>query len=42
MNDDADAYGEAARGLMDGGAEPILFETGFDPLDVKAGIAAVE
>ena len=36
------AYGEAARGLMDGGADLILFETIFDTLNAKAGIVAVE
>ena len=36
------AYGEAARGLIDGGADLILFETVFDTLNVKAGIVAVE
>ncbi len=36
------AYGEAARGLAEGGADMILFETVFDTLNVKAGIVAVE
>jgi 5-methyltetrahydrofolate--homocysteine methyltransferase len=36
------AYGEAARGLVDGGADLILFETVFDTLNVKAGIVAAE
>ena len=36
------AYGEAARGLAEGGADLILFETVFDTLNVKAGIVAVE
>ena len=36
------AYGEAARGLIDGGADIILFETVFDTLNAKAGIVAVE
>jgi 5-methyltetrahydrofolate--homocysteine methyltransferase len=36
------AYGEAARGLIEGGADLILFETIFDTLNVKAGIVAVE
>ena len=36
------AYGEAARGLIDGGADLLLFETVFDTLNVKAGIVAVE
>jgi 5-methyltetrahydrofolate--homocysteine methyltransferase len=36
------AYGEAVRGLIDGGADLILFETIFDTLNAKAGIFAVE
>jgi len=36
------AYREAARGLIDGGADIILFETIFDTLNAKAGIFAVE
>jgi 5-methyltetrahydrofolate--homocysteine methyltransferase len=36
------AYGEAARGLIDGGADLILFETVFDTLNAKAGVAAVD
>jgi 5-methyltetrahydrofolate--homocysteine methyltransferase len=36
------AYGEAARGLIDGRADLILFETIFDTLNAKAGIVAVE
>jgi 5-methyltetrahydrofolate--homocysteine methyltransferase len=36
------AYGEAIRGLIAGGADLILFETIFDTLNVKAGIAAAE
>jgi 5-methyltetrahydrofolate--homocysteine methyltransferase len=36
------AYGEAARGLIEGGADMILFETVFDTLNVKAGIVAAE
>ncbi len=36
------AYAEAARGLAEGGADLILFETVFDTLNVKAGIVAVE
>jgi len=36
------AYGEAARGLIDGGADLILFETIFDTLNAKAGVAAVD
>ena len=36
------AYGEAARGLIDGGADLLLFETVFDTLNAKAGIVAAE
>jgi 5-methyltetrahydrofolate--homocysteine methyltransferase len=36
------AYGEAARGLIEGGADVILYETVFDTLNVKAGIVAAE
>jgi 5-methyltetrahydrofolate--homocysteine methyltransferase len=36
------AYGEAARGLVDGGADLILIETIFDTLNAKAAIVAIE
>ena len=36
------AYGEATRGLIDGGADLILIETIFDTLNAKAAVAAVE
>ncbi len=36
------AYAEAARGLVDGGADMILIETIFDTLNAKAAVAAVE
>lgn len=36
------AYAEAARGLIDGGADAILIETVFDTLNAKAAVAAVE
>jgi 5-methyltetrahydrofolate--homocysteine methyltransferase len=36
------AYGEATRGLIDGGADLILFETIFDTLNAKAGVVAVD
>jgi 5-methyltetrahydrofolate--homocysteine methyltransferase len=36
------AYAEAARGLVDGGADLILIETIFDTLNAKAAIVAVE
>ena len=38
----ADAYLEAARGLVDGGADILLIETIFDSLNAKAAIFAVE
>ncbi|MEM8987844.1 MAG: homocysteine S-methyltransferase family protein [Pseudomonadota bacterium] len=36
------AYGEAARGLIEGGADTILIETIFDTLNAKAAIYGVE
>lgn len=36
------AYGEAVRGLVDGGADILLIETIFDTLNAKAAIFAVE
>ena len=36
------AYGEAARGLVDGGADLILVETVFDTLNAKAALFAIE
>lgn len=38
----AAAYGQAARGLLTGGADAILIETIFDTLNAKAAIYAVE
>ncbi len=38
----ASAYGEAARGLVEGGADTILIETIFDTLNAKAAIFAVQ
>jgi 5-methyltetrahydrofolate--homocysteine methyltransferase len=38
----AAAYGEQARGLVDGGAEILLIETVFDTLNAKAAIFAIE
>ena len=38
----AAAYGEAARGLLDGGADVLLPETTYDTLNLKAAIFAVE
>ncbi len=42
FDDLARAYGEAARGLIKGGADLILLETIFDTLNAKAAIFAVE
>ena len=36
------SYGEALHGLMDGGADLVLIETIFDPLNAKAAIYAVK
>lgn len=36
------SYGEAARGLVEGGADTILIETIFDTLNAKAAIYAVQ
>ncbi len=36
------AYGEATRGLMEGGADLILIETIFDTLNAKAAVVAAE
>ena len=36
------AYSEAARGLVDGGADLLIIETIFDTLNAKAAIFAVE
>ncbi len=36
------AYGEALRGLMDGGVDLILVETIFDTLNAKAALFAIE
>lgn len=38
----ADAYGEAARGLLDGGVDILLVETIFDTLNAKAALFAIE
>ena len=38
----AEAYQEAARGLVEGGADLLLIETIFDTLNAKAAIFAVE
>jgi len=36
------AYAEAARGLLDGGADLLMVETSFDTLNAKAALFAVE
>jgi 5-methyltetrahydrofolate--homocysteine methyltransferase len=36
------AYGEATRGLIDGGADLLLVETIFDTLNAKAALFAIE
>jgi len=38
----ADAYAEAARGLVDGGADLLLVETIFDTLNAKAAIFGIQ
>ncbi|HET8551375.1 MAG TPA: methionine synthase, partial [Gammaproteobacteria bacterium] len=38
----ADAYGEAARGLIDGGVDILLVETVFDTLNCKAALFAID
>ena len=38
----ADAYAEAARGLVDGGADILLIETIFDTLNAKAAVFGVK
>ncbi|MDQ0316692.1 methionine synthase [Amorphus orientalis] len=42
FDDLAKAYGDAARGLVEGGADMILLETIFDTLNAKAAIFAFE
>ncbi|HEY5598909.1 MAG TPA: homocysteine S-methyltransferase family protein [Kiloniellales bacterium] len=36
------AYGEAARGLIDGGADILLIETVFDTLNARAALYAID
>ncbi len=38
----AHAYGEAARGLMEGGAHVLMVETVFDTLNAKAALFAIQ
>jgi 5-methyltetrahydrofolate--homocysteine methyltransferase len=42
FDDLASTYAEAARGLLDGGADLLLVETIFDTLNAKAAIFAIE
>ena len=37
-----DAYAEAVRGLLDGGADVLMVETIFDTLNCKAALVAIE
>jgi 5-methyltetrahydrofolate--homocysteine methyltransferase len=41
-DDLVETYAEAARGLLDGGADLLLIETIFDTLNAKAAIFAIE
>ena len=42
FTDLVEAYGEAARGLVDGGADLVLIETVFDTLNAKAALFALD
>ena len=42
FDDLVDAYGEAARGLLAGGADLIMIETVFDTLNAKAALFALD
>jgi 5-methyltetrahydrofolate--homocysteine methyltransferase len=42
FDDLAATYGEAVRGLLDGGADLLLVETIFDTLNAKAALFAIE
>ncbi|MBQ4279051.1 MAG: methionine synthase [Rikenellaceae bacterium] len=42
FDDLAAAYGEQARGLLDGGADILLVETIFDTLNAKAALLAID
>ena len=42
FDDLVEAYTEAARGLLDGGADLLMIETIFDTLNAKAAIFAIE
>jgi 5-methyltetrahydrofolate--homocysteine methyltransferase len=42
FDDLVDAYGQAIRGLLDGGADLLLVETIFDTLNAKAALFAID
>ena len=42
FTDLVEAYGEAARGLVDGGADLVMIETVFDTLNAKAALFALD
>ena len=42
FDDRAEAYGEQARGLIDGGSDILILETIFDTLNAKAAIFALK
>ncbi len=42
FDDVRDAYKEAARGLLDGGADYLLLETIFDTLNAKCALVAID
>src|SRR5690606_35029794 len=42
FNEMRDAYKEAARGLIAGGADILLVETTFDTLNAKAAVFAID
>jgi 5-methyltetrahydrofolate--homocysteine methyltransferase len=42
FDDLRESYGEAARGLIEGGADLLLVETVFDTLNAKAALFAIE
>ncbi|MCO5178917.1 MAG: methionine synthase [Candidatus Promineofilum sp.] len=42
FNELAEAYAEAARGLVDGGADLLLIETIFDTLNAKAAVFGIK
>jgi 5-methyltetrahydrofolate--homocysteine methyltransferase len=41
FDDLVEAYSEQTRGLLDGGADVLLVETAFDPLNAKAALFAI-